>query len=358
MRYATIMAGGSGTRLWPMSTKERPKQLLRFIGGKSLLEIAVNRLTGLIPQSGIYICTSINYVDQILQSLPSMAPERVLGEPMGRDTANAVAFSAAILSRINPEASMAVLTADHIIEPVELFQRHLANGFALVEKSPQFLVTFGITPTHGATGYGYVQKGASMDTAGGAFIVQSFKEKPDAATAEKYVVSGEYCWNSGMFVWKVRTILAQIKEHLPETYQGVMRIAEAWQTPDYPRRLLEIYPTLPKISIDYAIMEKAPHVAMIPMPVQWLDVGNWNSFATTLSPDENKNRAAGCTLASLQSREILAVSEKPHLVGVIGLEGVTIIHTPNATLVCKSDQAESIKQLVGWVEKNVPGNYV
>ena len=357
MRYANIMAGGSGTRLWPMSTKGRPKQLLRFIGGESLLEIAVKRLNGLVPPSGVYICTSAGYADQIQQDMPALPAEQILGEPMGRDTANAVGFSAAVLSRIQPDASMAVLTADHIITPIDVFQKHLAAGFELVEKSPELLVTFGITPTHAATGYGYIQKGASLE-AGGAYAVKTFKEKPDAATAEKYVASGEYGWNSGMFVWKVRTILEQLKTHLPETYKGVMHIAEAWQTTDYPRRLAEIYPTLPKISIDYAIMEKAPHVAMIPMPVEWLDVGNWNSFAATLAPDENQNRSAGCTIASLKSHNILAVSEQPHLVGVIGLEGVTVIHTPKATLVCRSDEAESIKQLVGWVEKNVSADFV
>ncbi len=358
MRYATIMAGGSGTRLWPMSTRHRPKQLLKFIGGKSLLEIAASRLAGLVPQTGIYICTSAHYAEQVQGDMPWLAPRQILGEPTGRDTANAVGFSAAVLSRIDPDAAMAVLTADHIITPVDVFQKSLAAGFELVEKSPEYLVTFGITPTHAATGYGYVQKGAAVPGFGRAFNVKTFKEKPDAATAEKYVASGEYGWNSGMFVWKVQTILERLKVQLPESYDGLMRIAEAWGTADYARRLADIYPRLPKISVDYAIMEKAPHVAMIPMPVDWLDVGNWNSFGATLPPDENANRAGGCTLAALNSRNVLAVSEEPHLIGVLGLDGVTVIHTPQATLVCRSDQAESIKQLVGWVEKNVKGDYV
>ena len=357
MRFAVIMAGGSGTRLWPMSTRSRPKQLLRFIGGQSLLSIAVNRLRGLIEPTGVYVCTSASYADQVLSDLAMLPTNQLIGEPMGRDTANAVALSAAVLARVQPESSMAILTADHIIEPLDVFQNCLRTGFETVEKYPEHLVTFGIKPTYAATGYGYVEQGEALGTGTAAFRVTAFKEKPAELVAREYVQSGKYFWNSGMFVWKTQTILKQLQTHLPESYTGVTKIAAAWGTSDFTGILAEVYPTLPKISIDYAVMEKAPYVAMVPMPVNWLDVGNWNSVAATVSPDVSGNRAIGCSLATLDSSEVLAVSEKKHLVATIGLKDMVIIHTPDATLICPANKTEQIKELVGRIQKQYPDQY-
>lgn len=357
MRFAVIMAGGSGTRLWPMSTRLRPKQLLRFIGGQSLLSIAVSRLRGLIEPAGVYVCTSAAYADQVLSDLAMLPAKQLIGEPMGRDTANAVALSAAILARVDPDSSMAILTADHIIEPLDVFQNCLRAGFETVEKYPEHLVTFGIKPTFPATGYGYVQQGAELGPDVSAFQVSAFKEKPAEAVAREYVQSGKFFWNSGMFVWKTRTILKQLQLQLPESYLGVTTIAAAWGTPDFIRVLGDIYPTLPKISIDYAVMEKAPHVAMVPMPVNWLDVGNWNSVAATVPPDASGNRSIGCELASLESSDVLAVSESKHLVATIGLKDMVIIHTPHATLVCPANKTEQIKELVARIQKQYPDQY-
>ncbi|HTV48355.1 MAG TPA: mannose-1-phosphate guanylyltransferase [Phycisphaerae bacterium] len=357
MRYAVIMAGGAGTRLWPMSTRNRPKQLLRFIGGDSLLSIAAARLRGLIAPSHLFVCTSAAYAQQVIDELSILPARQILGEPMGRDTANAVAFPAAILSRIDPEATMAVLTADHIIEPIEVFQKSLEAGFHTVEKSPETLVTFGIAPTHPATGYGYIHKGEELAGSDGVFGVAGFREKPSAQVAEEYLASGKYLWNSGMFVWKVSTILNELKTHLPQTYEGVQRIAAAWNTPEYEKVLNEIYPTLPKISIDYAIMEKTRHAAVIPMPVTWLDVGNWNSFAATVKPDADANRIAGCDLVALDSSGVLAVSDSEHLIGAIGVKNIIVIHTADATLICSADHTENIKQLVERIQKQYPDQY-
>ncbi len=346
MRHGVIMAGGTGTRLWPLSTRRRPKQLLRLIGGKSLLEIAVGRLRGLIDPSRIFVCTSSVYARQALDELAMLPENQLLGEPVGRDTANAVAFSAAILFRMDPDAVLAVLTADHIIEPIDEFQRCLSLGFQTVEKSPEFLVTFGIVPTCPATGYGYIRNGGPLPGLEPACRVAAFREKPSPATAGEYLASGQYCWNSGMFVWKAASILQQLQRHLPESYQGVMRIAQAWDTPRYQSVLQEVYPALPKISIDYAVLEKAPHVAMIPMPVRWLDVGNWESFSATVAPDKHGHRAVGCDLATIDSGDVLAVSQTEHLFAVIGVRGITLIHTPAATLVCASGKDQNVKQMV------------
>ncbi len=357
MRFAVIMAGGSGTRLWPMSTRLRPKQLLRFIGGQSLLSIAVGRLRGLIEPAGVYVCTSENYADQVLADLAMLPENQVIGEPMGRDTANAVALSAAVLAQVKPDSAMAILTADHIIEPLDVFQNALRTAFETVDQYPDYLVTFGIKPTHAATGYGYVEGGAALGSGSKACKVTAFKEKPVEAVARQYVQSGKFFWNSGMFVWKTQTILKQLQTHLPRSYEGVMKIAAAWGTKDFKRILAEIYPTLPKISIDYAVMEKAAHVAMVPMPVNWLDVGNWNSVAATVSPDTTGNRAIGCRLATLDSSEVLAVSENEHLVATIGLTDMVIVHTPTATLVCPASKTEQIKQLVAQIQQQYPERY-
>jgi mannose-1-phosphate guanylyltransferase len=357
MRYAVIMAGGSGTRLWPMSTRNRPKQLLRFINDQSLLSIAVGRLRGLIEPSRLFVCTAATYASQVLDELAVLPARQILSEPLGRDTANAVGFPAAILSRIDPDASMAVLSADHIIEPVDVFQRSLEAGFATVEKFPDTLVTFGITPTHPATGYGYVQKGEPLAGAPQACRVAAFREKPSETLAREYVSSGQYLWNSGMFVWKVSAILQELKTYLPQTYQGVMRIAAAWDTPDFKTVVDQVYPALPKISIDYAVMEKARHIAVIPMPVSWLDVGNWNSFAITVKPDADSNRIVGGRLAALDSSGVLAVSDSEHLIGAIGVKNIIVIHTSQATLICSADRTENIKQLVEKIQKEYPDRY-
>ncbi len=359
MRYAVIMAGGAGTRLWPMSRTGKPKQLLKFIGTPggggpvSLLQLSASRLRGLVEPGHIYICTGAAYARQVLDDLPLLPESQVLGEPLGRDTANAVGFSAAVLARRDPEAVFTVLTADHIIEPVEVFQNALRKAFDAVEKRPEYLLTFGIKPTYAATGFGYMQRGAEIAGLPGVYQVRTFKEKPAQPLAEQYFADPDFAWNSGMFVWQAGTILEQLKEHFPAAYAGHMKIAAAWGTPRQAEVLNAVYPALPKAPIDTAVMEKAPHVATIPLPVQWLDVGSWPSYGETLPADSAGNRTAACTRSEhLNSTKVLAVSEEAgHLVATINCQDLIIIHTPRATLVCPARDAEKIKQLVAEVEQ-------
>jgi mannose-1-phosphate guanylyltransferase len=367
MEYGVIMAGGAGTRLWPLSRGTRPKQLLPVINGRSLLRLSYDRLRGLLPPERIFVCTGASYGQQVLENLPELPRDNLLGEPIGRDTANAVGFPAAVLQRRDKDATVAITTADHVIEPVDVFQDSLKKAFQVTVEHPEMLVTFGIVPTFGHTGLGYIYRGEPLrmqSGAGGAFRVQAFKEKPEKATADRYVESGRYYWNSGMFVWRCDTVLGELAAHLPESYRGLMKIGEAWDTPRRQEILNEIYPTLPKISIDYGVMELASQskgkaqVAVVEMPVQWLDVGSWPALAETLPMDEHSNATYAQAFVFIDADDNIIVSDDPaHLVSAIGVSDMIIVHTKDATLVCPKNAAERVKELVGRVREKFDGKY-
>ena len=350
MNHAIILAGGSGTRLWPWSRAALPKQLLPLADGRTLLQLAYDRLEGLVPSSNRYVCAGEGHRAVISTSLGLLA-EQYLGEPMGRDTVNALGFCAAVLHHADPDAVMGVCTADHIIEPVDEFRKIFAQAFALVADHPNALVTFGITPTAAATAYGYLQLGQPVS--GSARVVECFREKPDAATAGRFFAAGaeKYLWNSGMFVWRAATLLDCIHRYEPEIHAGLMRIAAAWGGPTQQQVLGEVYPGLKKVSVDFAVMEPASRdplvkVLAVPMPLKWVDVGSWNAFADTCPRDEHQN-ALGTPkhLLHRTRRTLVASSDPNHLIATLGCEDLIIIHTPDATLVCRADDAEGIKEL-------------
>ncbi|MCC5828028.1 MAG: mannose-1-phosphate guanylyltransferase [Phycisphaeraceae bacterium] len=352
---AMIMAGGSGTRLWPMSRNALPKQLVRFLGGQSLLEIAFNRLEGVVPAEHRYICAGRIHRDAILGSIAGIDASRFLAEPVGRDTVNAVGFGAAVIGRDDPDAVMAVLTADHIIEPVEEFAMLLSKGFELARKRPDALITFGITPTEPATGYGYLELGPRIKGAGaesGAFAIKQFREKPPIEDAREFFHAGpeSYLWNSGMFIWHTRTLMNCLERYEPQTHAGLMEIRRDWGTDRQEGTIERIYPTLKKTSVDYAVMEPAGRdpaveVLAIPMPLRWLDVGSWPSFAQTCPRDEQDNALAAEHVLLDTRRTLVASSDPAHTITAIGCQDMLIIHTPDATLVCPRDRAEEIKKL-------------
>jgi mannose-1-phosphate guanylyltransferase len=368
MQYGVIMAGGAGTRLWPLSRKDRPKQLLPVVRGKSLLQLSYERLRGLLPPDRIFVCTGANHGQAVLDNLPELPKENLLGEPTGRDTANAVGFPAAVLHQRDKDAVTAIVTADHVIAPVEKFQAALKTAFDVVAAQPLSLVTFGILPTYGHTGLGYIHRGESLATGGrfnGAYRVLSFKEKPDKPTADRYVESGRYYWNSGMFVWRAETVLSELQQHLPQSYRGLVQIAQTWDNPTRREAVLrEVYPELPKISIDYAVLEPASQgrgkaqVTVVEMPVQWLDVGSWPALAETLQSDEHNNATDCPVCVFLDSDDNIVVSEDPaHLISTIGISDMIIVHTRDATLICPKSEAQRVKELVGRVKDKYGERY-
>lgn len=358
MRYVLIMAGGSGKRLWPLSRQDMPKQLLKVLGGKSLLRIAYERLEGLVPPERVLVCTGADYAHVVAAELPEVLAENILGEPEGRDSLNAVAWPAAVLATRDPEAVVAVVTADQIMHPVEAFQAALAEGFAVAEEDPSALVTFGVVPTSAHTGYGYLRHTEPLPGHPDVHAVAEFKEKPDLATAEHYLDSGSYWWNAGMFVWRVSTLLEQLAQLHPDTHAQVTALAAE------PERLAEIYPRLLKISVDYAVMEPASqgrgsaHVVAVRLPITWHDVGGFASLSEQLPRDAQGNATQGVSvLVDARDNLVINHAEDGRLVAVVGLSDTVIVQTPQITLVCPVSEAERIKELVAEVTERLGRSY-
>jgi mannose-1-phosphate guanylyltransferase len=338
------MAGGAGTRLWPASRVNRPKQLLKLVGGQSLLRASYERVASLLGPGSIYVITGADHLPLVADELPELPNENLIGEPCGRDTANAVGLASAVLQQRDPEAITGFFTADHVITPTASFVAAVNCGFRVAAENADALVTFGIKPHSPHTGYGYIERGERVDD--GVHQVAQFTEKPDARRAGEYLEGGQHVWNSGMFVWRNRTVLDQLREHLPESYEGVMEIARQWDTPERKATLQRIYATLPKTSIDYAVMERAPRVFVVDMDCEWLDVGSWPALEGVIPADPDGNVNAGATVLHLDSRGNLVAADEEHLVATLGVENLVIVHTRDATLVARKDQAGELKTLV------------
>lgn len=353
-----IMAGGSGTRLWPLSRQDRPKQLIPLVNGKSLLALATERIAHSIPPDRQWLCTGATHAPYISETL-GFPREQIIGEPIGRDTLNAVALSAAVIARQDPNAVMTVLTADHLIDPVSEFTNAVNLGYALVENDPRRLISFVIQPDHPHTGFGYVEKGDPVDESAGevesaaAWNAIKYTEKPDLEVARQFVASGRHGWSSGMFCFHVQTFLDTCRTLQPVTWEGITEIAAAWGTPQHLPVISRVYPSLKKISVDYAIMEPASRDPDIPvlavdMNVNWLDVGSWSSLATTVAETdrEHHNRVRGEAVLS-ECRDMLVINESTdgHLVTAIGCRDLIVVHTPDATLICPKDKAQDVRTL-------------
>ncbi|SEK24670.1 mannose-1-phosphate guanylyltransferase (GDP) [Blastococcus sp. DSM 46786] len=359
MRHAVIMAGGSGTRLWPLSRGDRPKQLLDVVAGadgapRSLLAEAWERLRAVLPADTVWVCTAARYADQVRAALPELRTDRLVLEPVARDTANAVGLTAALVADVDPDAELAVVSADHVIRPVERFADALRTAYDALAARPRSLVTLGIRPTAPATGFGYVQRGAPTGRPGVAEAA-SFREKPDRATAEEYLASGRYLWNSGMFVWRARTVLDALADHLPASAEGLARIVAAPAGPARDAVLAEVFPGLPKISVDYAVLEPAAtepgRVLVVDLDVDWLDVGSWPALAHTLDDDGAGNAVRGPAVVLDGAGNIVLSDDPEHLVALVGVQDSVVVHTADVTMVCPVADAERVKLLLGAVQE-------
>lgn len=343
MRHALIMAGGSGTRLWPLSRRLRPKQLLRLFNGASLLQHAWRRLEGVFAPEHIWVITSAAYLDLVAEELPDIPRENLIGEPMGRDTANAIGLAAHLLALRDPEGVMAVFTADHLISPQEEFADAIDVGLAAAEQFPESLVTFGIIPDSPHTGYGYVHRGEVVGE--GTYKVIAFTEKPALDVARTYVQSGEYFWNSGMFAWRVSAILAELERCLPENHRVLGDLARGWEADAGAPQVADKFRSLKRISIDFAVMEKARNVLTVEMDCRWLDLGSWSSIAAAREPGPTGNVTIGPYVLIVDGKNNVVVSESDHLIAVLGLDELVIVHSADATLICPRGYEERINEL-------------
>ncbi len=365
MAHAVIMAGGSGKRLWPLSRENRPKQLLPIAEGKCLLEVAAERVREVFDPDKILIVTGAEYSDDVSKTLPDIPAENIVGEPEGRDTANAIALAAEILAGRDESTTMAVFTADHVIRPKEQFAASIRIALEAAEKNPDALLTFGIRPTWPHTGLGYIQCGEVVDQ--GVHKVLAFKEKPDHATARRYVESGKYYWNSGMFVWKVGAIRKALADYLPQTAEKLAPVSKAVKDGgDYKSIIDEVYPELEKISIDYAVIEKActmeaeqdgRYMMMVELNCDWLDVGSWPALENICELDQAGNVVLAGHAAVMDSFRNVVVSENGHLIAVLGMDDCVVVHATDATLVCSKSDAQRLKELLGEIERKFGDKY-
>ena len=358
--YAVIMAGGGGTRLWPVSRKEKPKQLLPLLGQETLFQSTVNRLENLFPPERILVVTVAEQARQMKIQAPAIPAENYILEPEPRGTASVVALAAAVLKKRDPQAAMAILTADHFIRDKDLFRYLIRTAFQVAAQD--YLVTLGITPTSPSTGYGYIEQGKLLE--GNyqypVYTVKRFREKPDHETAEKMLRSGDHSWNSGMFVWKADVILAEIQRQMPELAAAVANIAEAWGTPQEQDMLNSNWQGLKSQTIDYGIMEKAERVAVLPAGgLGWSDVGSWDSLFEVLFPDFNGNVPVNAQQLMLDTHNTLVYgSNNERLIVTIGLDDTVIVDSGDVILICKTDQSQRVRDVVEHLKKHNQENYL
>ena len=351
--HAVIIAGGSGTRFWPKSRENLPKQLLNISGQETLIQNTVGRISSIISAENIWVITNEQHAFETCYQLKKMGvpPSQLLTEPIARNTAAAIGYSAKILSQRNPDAIMAVFPADHVITTIEPFLKLLKQAETIANEN--HLVTLGIKPTSPETGYGYIKQGKAIEE--NSFKVDRFIEKPDKLTAEKYLKEGSYYWNSGIFVWKVSTLLNEISLYLPKLHEQLEELTSntAPIKGKYPYQKLsesgkKIFHSLESVSIDHGVMEKSTKVAVLPAEIGWNDVGTWTSLAEISKNDSHGNVINGNVVSVENSDSIIQAENR--LVAALGLKGIIVVDTPDALLVCPKERAQDVKKIVEQIK--------
>ena len=359
--YAVIMAGGGGTRLWPLSRKDRPKQLLPLIGQETLFQSTVSRLRDLFPPENILVVTVEEQAEEMKQQEPELPEENYLIEPSPRGTASVVGLAAMVLQKRDPDASMAILPSDHFIRNVDLFHYLLKAAFDVA--ADNYLVTLGITPTMPSTAYGYIQQGTALrgEYKYPTYTVQSFKEKPSEETAQQLLRMGGHSWNSGMFIWRADAILSEIEKQMPVLGKALHEIGGAWDSSNRNDILKKIWPNLKNETVDYGIMERADKVAVLPAGgLGWSDVGSWSSLFEVLLPDMNGNIAtnAALHLAHETNNTMVYGGGSDRLVVTIGVDDMVVVDTGDVLLICKTDQSQKVKDVVEHLRKHRQEKYL
>ena len=344
---AVIMAGGRGERFWPKSRNSRPKQFLSLTSdGETMIQKTVKRLRPLVDAEDIYIVTNAAYTDLVAEQLPDVPKENILAEPCARNTAPCIAFAAAVIGKKCEDAVMLVLPSDHLIGYEDIYLRTLKKAVKVCEEG-QNLVTIGITPTYAETGYGYINFGKES---GDAYEVERFVEKPDLPTAKKYLASGKYLWNSGMFVWKVSSIMANLRKLMPDVYEGALRIADSYGTDKYTETLVKEYTAFTSESIDFGIMEKASDIYTIPGSFGWDDVGSWLAVERINETDDNKNYIDGDVISIDSERTTICGGKR--LIAAVGVEDLIIVDTDDAVLVCSKNNTQDVKKVIAQLKEH------
>jgi mannose-1-phosphate guanylyltransferase len=353
--YCIIMAGGVGSRFWPFSTNEKPKQFLDFFGtGRSLLRMTYERLDGIVPASNVFIVTNKIYKDTILEQLPELAENQILLEPMRRNTAPCIAYAVYRIQKQNPKANIVVLPSDHLITNEKEFQRVITEGLRFVANNDA-LLTLGMKPTRPETGYGYIQFGNGGDE---LRKVKTFTEKPNLEMAKVFLSSGEFAWNSGMFLWRADVIINQFNQHLPEVADKFEQGIDAYATDNEQTFINRIYPECPNISIDYGIMEKAENVYVMLADFGWSDLGTWGSLHEITSKDSDNNAVAKCQTMFYNAQNNMVALPEGELVVIDGLDGYLVARDNGVLLICPKDQESKIRQYVKDAEEKFGNKYI
>jgi len=355
--YAVIMAGGGGTRLWPVSRKSQPKQFLKLSADQSLFQVAIDRVVDFFSIENVIIVTVQDQIEGLSNEVTALSRDNFLIEPFPRGTAAVVGLAASILNKLDPDSVMAVLTADHIIENQELFINLLRRAYELAKED--YLVTLGILPSYPANGYGYIKAGESI-LDGSAFHVDDFKEKPDKETAEEYLKTGKYFWNSGMFIWRSECILREFKRQMPELSAQLDQISHHYGKRGFPDHLHDIWELIQPQTIDYGIMENAENVVVLPAEnLGWSDVGSWDSLYQLLECDQDGNAKNHEIIQAICSKNNLVFSEnKDKIIALIDMEDTIVVETENALLVCRRGQSQKVRQIIEKLKQNKLDKYL